>query len=80
MLSLEDLEVVDIPRVSLSGAQAIRRRFWLPQATEVSPGAMRVRLDRRSILMAATETHWGSGGVAAAPDRYELESPAVPSR
>jgi TetR/AcrR family tetracycline transcriptional repressor len=40
---------------------------------EVSPGAMRVHLDRRSILMAATETHWGSGGGAAAPDRYELE-------
>jgi TetR/AcrR family tetracycline transcriptional repressor len=40
---------------------------------EVSPGAVRVHLDRRSILMAATETHWNSGGGAAAPDHYELE-------
>jgi TetR/AcrR family tetracycline transcriptional repressor len=39
---------------------------------EVSPGAIRVRLDRRSILMAATETHWESGGGAASADRFEI--------
>lgn len=39
---------------------------------EVSPGAIRVRLDARSILMAATETHWESGGGTASSDRFEI--------
>lgn len=72
--------ILPLPRgvvpVHLSGG-VVGARLHRPASAavhaEVSPGAMRVHLDRRSILMAATETHWGSGGGAAAPDRYEFE-------
>ena len=65
-----------VVRVHLSGGVVgakLHRPANAAVHAEVSPGAMRVHLDGRSILMAATETHWGSGGGAAAPDRYEFE-------
>lgn len=51
---------------------ALHRPPGVAVVADVSPGAVRLKLDAFSIKAAASDVHWESAGASASPNRYEL--------